>query len=176
MASQGEQVGAHGDGCGHGVRAAALDDAERRGIIGVHAHEGLWLDGVEQQYIEEVGAMNIFFIIDDELITPMLSGSILPGITRDSVIALGKSWDIKVTERKISIDEVVAAHDSGKLQEIFGSGTAAVISPVGELKYGDKVLTIGDGSVGPVASKLFNSIQDIQYGNAKDLFEWIEPV
>ena len=91
----------------------------------------LWLDGVEQKYIEEVGAMNIFFLIDDELITPMLSGSILPGITRDYVISLGKSWNIKVTERKISIDEVVAAHDSGKLQEIFGSGTAAVISPVG---------------------------------------------
>jgi branched-chain amino acid aminotransferase len=136
----------------------------------------LWLDGVEQQYIEEVGAMNIFFIIDDELITPMLSGSILPGITRDSVITLGKSWNIKVTERKISIDEVVAAHDSGKLKEIFGSGTAAVISPVGELKYGEKVLTIGDGSVGPMAKKLFNCIQDIQYGNVKDLFEWIEPV
>jgi branched-chain amino acid aminotransferase len=120
--------------------------------------------------------LNIFFIIDDELITPMLSGSILPGITRDSVIALGKSWNIKVTERKISIDEVVAAHDSGKLKEIFGSGTAAVISPVGELKYGDKVLTIGDGNVGPMASKLFNAIQDIQYGKSEDPFGWIEPV
>jgi branched-chain amino acid aminotransferase len=136
----------------------------------------LWLDGVEQKYIEEVGAMNIFFLIDDELITPMLSGSILPGITRDSVISLGKSWNIKVTERKISIDEVVAAHESGKLKEIFGSGTAAVISPVGELKYGDKVLTIGDGNVGPMASKLFNTIQDIQYGKSEDPFGWIEPV
>ena len=136
----------------------------------------LWLDGVEQKYIEEVGAMNIFFLIDDELITPMLSGSILPGITRDSVIALAKSWDVKVSERKISIDEVMAAHESGKLQEIFGSGTAAVISPVGELKFGEKVITIGDGGVGPMANKLFNSLQDIQYGNAKDLFKWIEPV
>ncbi len=120
--------------------------------------------------------MNIFFLIDDELITPMLSGSILPGITRDSVIALAKSWNIKVAERKISIDEVVAAHDSGRLKEIFGSGTAAVISPVGELKYGDKVLTIGDGNVGPIANRLFNSIQDIQYGKSKDPFGWIEPV
>ncbi|NNL42141.1 MAG: branched chain amino acid aminotransferase, partial [Desulfobacterales bacterium] len=136
----------------------------------------LWLDGVEQKYIEEVGAMNIFFLIDDELITPMLNGSILPGITRDSVIALAKSWDVKVSERRISIDEVMTAHESGKLQEIFGSGTAAVISPVGELKYGEQVLHIGDGSVGPMASKLFNSIQDIQYGNAKDSFGWIEPV
>ena len=136
----------------------------------------LWLDGIEQKYIEEVGAMNIFFLIDDELITPMLSGSILPGITRDSVIALAKSWDVKVSERKISIDEVIAAHESGKLQEIFGSGTAAVISPVGELKFGEKVITIGNGGVGPMANKLFNSLQDIQYGNAKDLFEWIEPI
>ena len=136
----------------------------------------LWLDGVERKYIEEVGAMNIFFLIDDELITPKLSGSILPGITRDSVIALAKSWDVKVSERKISIDEVVAADESGKLKEIFGSGTAAVISPVGELKYGEKVITVGDGGVGPMANKLFNSIQDIQYGNAEDLFEWIEPV
>jgi branched-chain amino acid aminotransferase len=136
----------------------------------------LWLDGVEQQYIEEVGAMNIFFLIDDELITPMLNGSILPGITRDSVLTLGKSWNMKVTERKISIDEVAAAHDSGKLKEIFGSGTAAVISPVGELKYKDKVLTIGDGKVGPMAGKLFNTIQDIQYGKSEDSFGWIEPV
>ncbi len=136
----------------------------------------LWLDGVEQKYIEEVGAMNIFFLIDDELITPMLSGSILPGITRDSVIALAKSWDVKVSERRISIDEVMAANETGKLKEIFGSGTAAVISPVGELKYGEQVIQIGDGSVGPMANKLFNYLQDIQYGNAKDLFEWIEPV
>lgn len=136
----------------------------------------LWLDGVERKYIEEVGAMNIFFLLDDELITPKLSGSILPGITRDSVITLAKSWDVKVSERKISIDEVVAAHESGKLKEIFGSGTAAVISPVGELKYGDKVITVGDGGVGPMANKLFNSIQDIQYGKAEDLFGWIEPV
>jgi len=136
----------------------------------------LWLDGIEQKYIEEVGAMNIFFLLDDELITPMLSGSILPGITRDSVIALAKSWDVKVSERKISIDEVIAAQESGKLQEIFGSGTAAVISPVGELKFGEKVITIGNGGVGPMANKLFNSLQNIQYGNAKDLFGWVEPV
>jgi branched-chain amino acid aminotransferase len=136
----------------------------------------LWLDGVEQKYIEEVGAMNIFFLIDDELITPMLSGSILPGITRDSVITLAKSWDVKVSERKLSIDEVIAAHDSGKLKEIFGSGTAAVVSPVGELKYGEQVIRIGDGGAGPLAKKLFNSLQNIQYGQAEDLFEWIEQV
>jgi len=136
----------------------------------------LWLDGVEQKYIEEVGSMNIFFVIDDELITPMLNGSILPGITRDSVIALAKMWNIKVSERKISIDEVLKAHASGSLQEIFGSGTAAVISPVGELKCGDTVLSIGNGTVGPMAHRFFKTLTDIQYGKAKDPVGWMEPV
>jgi branched-chain amino acid aminotransferase len=134
----------------------------------------LWLDGIEQQYIEEVGAMNIFFVINGELITPMLTGSILPGITRDTVIALAKMWDIKVTERKISIDEVLDAHNSGKLEEIFGSGTAAVISPVGEIKYGDTVITVGNGKVGPMANKFYKTISDIQYGNTEDPAGWIE--
>jgi len=136
----------------------------------------LWLDGIEQKYIEEVGAMNIFFVIGDEIVTPELSGSILPGITRKSVIALAQHWGMKVAERKISIDEVVAAHEAGTLKEIFGSGTAAVISPVGELKYGDRILTIGNGSVGPTALKLFESLCDIQYGKADDPMGWIEPV
>jgi branched-chain amino acid aminotransferase len=136
----------------------------------------LWLDGVEQKYVEEVGSMNIFFVIDDELITPLLNGSILPGITRDSIIALAKMWDIKVTERKISIDEVMNAHSSGNLQEIFGSGTAAVISPVGEIKYGDTTISIGDGSVGPVANRFFQTLTDIQYGKSEDPVGWIEPV
>jgi branched-chain amino acid aminotransferase len=136
----------------------------------------LWLDGIEQKYIEEVGAMNIFFVINGELITPMLSGSILPGITRDTVITLAKQWDIKVSERKISIDEVLDAHRAGKLDEIFGSGTAAVISPVGEIKYGDTVITVADGKVGPVANKFYKTITDIQYGNIKDPAGWIERV
>jgi branched-chain amino acid aminotransferase len=134
----------------------------------------LWLDGIEQKYIEEVGAMNIFFVINGELITPMLTGSILPGITRDTVIALARKWDIKVTERKISINEVLGAHKSGKLEEIFGSGTAAVISPVGEIKYGDKVITVGNGSVGSMANKFYKTISDIQYGNTEDPAGWIE--
>lgn len=136
----------------------------------------LWLDGVELKYVEEVGSMNIFFVINDEIITPELSGSILPGVTRDSVIALAKHWKLKIAERKISIDEVMDAHESGKLQEIFGSGTAAVISPVGELKYDDKVIRIGDGKVGPLADRFFKSIVDIQYGKAEDPMGWIEPV
>lgn len=136
----------------------------------------LWLDGVEQKYIEEVGAMNIFFVIDGEVITPALNGSILPGITRDSVLALSRSWGLKATERKISIDEVMDAHAAGKLQEIFGSGTAAVISPVGELKYGEKVISIGDGKVGPISNRLYKAITDIQYGKAPDPMGWIEGI
>jgi len=157
-----------------GNYAASLlagDKAHKAGYTQV-----LWLDGVEQKYVEEVGAMNIFFVIDDELVTPELSGSILPGITRDSVLALGRSWGMKVSERKISIDEVVAAHASGHLKEIFGSGTAAVISPVGELKYEDTVITVGDGQVGPLAHKFFDAIQDIQYGAIEGPAGWVEAV
>ena len=149
----------------------AADQAHKRGYTQV-----LWLDGIEQQYIEEVGAMNIFFVIDDELITPMLSGSILSGITRDTVIALAKMWNLKVAERKISIAEVMDAHASGKLKEIFGSGTAAVISPVGELNYNEQVITVGGGKVGPMANKFYKSISDIQYGKAEDPAGWIETI
>jgi branched-chain amino acid aminotransferase len=149
----------------------AADQAHEQGYTQV-----LWLDGIEQQYIEEVGAMNIFFVIDDELITPMLSGSILSGITRGTVIALAKMWNLKVVERKISITEVMDAHASGKLKEIFGSGTAAVISPVGELNYNEQVITIGGGKVGPMANKFYKSISDIQYGKAKDPAGWIETI
>jgi branched-chain amino acid aminotransferase len=136
----------------------------------------LWLDGVEQKYVEEVGSMNIFFVIDNEIITPELNGSILPGITRDSVIKLSKHWNMKIAESKISIDEVFKAYEAGKLNEVFGSGTAAVISPVGELKYKDRKITIGDGKVGPIAHKFFTTLTDIQYGKAEDPLRWIEPV
>jgi branched-chain amino acid aminotransferase len=133
----------------------------------------LWLDGVEQKYLEEVGSMNIFFVIDNQILTPELNGSILPGITRDSVIKLAKHWNDRVAERKISIDELMQAHASGKLQEVFGAGTAAVISPVGEIKYADQVITIAGGKAGPVAQKYYRAITDIQYGKAEDPLEWI---
>ena len=147
-------------------------------LAGEEAHkEGysqvLWLDGVEQKYIEEVGSMNIFFVIDDEIVTPALNGSILPGITRDSVIKLAKHWNDRVSERKISIDELLQAHASKKLQEVFGAGTAAVISPVGEIKYHDRVFSIADGKVGPVARKYYDAITGIQYGKAEDPLGWI---
>jgi len=120
--------------------------------------------------------MNIFFVINGELITPMLNGSILPGITRDSVMGLAKMWGIKVSERKIGISEVIDVHASGKLDEIFGSGTAAVISPVGEIKYGDTVLAVSDGKVGTMANKFYQELTDIQYGKTKDPAGWIEPI
>jgi branched-chain amino acid aminotransferase len=150
-------------------------------LAGEKAHkEGysqvLWLDGVEQKYLEEVGSMNIFFVIEDEIITPELNGSILPGITRDSVIKLAKHWNDNVSERKISIDELMEANSKGDLKEVFGAGTAAVISPVGEIKYGDQVITIAGGEVGPVARKYYNAITDIQYGKAEDPLGWIVPV
>lgn len=166
--------GGVGDTKTMGNYAASLlagDKAHKAGYTQV-----LWLDAVEQIYVEEVGAMNIFFVIDGELVTPMLSGSILPGITRDSVITLAKRWALKVVERKISIDEVVAAHGDGRLTEIFGSGTAAVISPVGELKYGEQVITVGNGEVGPLAKRFFETIQALQYGQGEDALGWIEPV
>ncbi|MDY6989570.1 MAG: branched-chain amino acid aminotransferase [Thermodesulfobacteriota bacterium] len=136
----------------------------------------LWLDAVERQYIEEVGTMNIFFVIADQLITPALGGSILAGITRDSVMALARHWNIPVAERSISIHEVMEAHKKGMLQEIFGSGTAAVISPVSHLAWEDRVITVGDGGVGPMAQKLYDAITDIQYGRAEDPFGWVVPL
>jgi len=132
----------------------------------------LWLDGIERKYIEEVGTMNVFFIIDGKVVTPMLSGSILPGVTRASVIELLKNWNIPVEERKISIDEVFHAHADGKLQEVFGTGTAAVISPVGEFIMGDKRIEICGGKIGEISQKLYDTLTDIQYGRVKDEFNW----
>lgn len=149
----------------------ASETAKKEGYAQV-----LWLDGVERKYIEEVGAMNIFFLIGDELVTPNLTGSILPGITRFSVISLAQKWGMKVSERKISIDEVFEAHEKGMLKEIFGSGTAAVVSPVGEIRYGDRIISIGDGTPGETAMKFYTALTDIQYGKAEDSENWIEVI
>ena len=133
----------------------------------------LWLDGVERKYIEEVGAMNIFFKIDGKIVTPMLNGSILPGITRDSVIHLCKSWGFDVEERKISVDELIEAQKNGKLEEVFGTGTAAVISPVGKLRYGNEVMEINGGNIGPVSQKIYDTVTGIQGGTVEDKFNWV---
>ncbi len=146
----------------------AAVEAQEKGYTQV-----LWLDAVERKYIEEVGTMNIFFIIDDEIITPPLSGSILPGITRDSVLKLAEGWGHKVIERPITIDEVFAANNEGKLKEIFGTGTAAVISPVGSLYYQEQLCEINGGKTGPLAQKLFDELQGIQYGHKPDPHHWM---
>ena len=132
----------------------------------------LWLDGVERKYIEEVGAMNIFFKIDGKIVTPMLNGSILPGITRNSVIQLCKDWGYDVEERRISVDELIEAQKSGRLEECFGTGTAAVISPVGKLRYKDDVMTINNNIIGEVSQKLYNTITGIQWGKIEDTNKW----
>ncbi len=145
------------------------------------AHEAgfsqvLWLDGIEHKYIEEVGAMNIFFKIDGKIVTPMLNGSILPGVTRASVIDVCKSWGYDVEERRISVDELYEAAKNGKLEEVFGSGTAAVISPVGTLKFGDDVFDINNGKIGEVSQRVYDTITEIQTGKVEDTFNWIVEV
>ena len=132
----------------------------------------LWLDGVERKYIEEVGAMNIFFKINGTVITPELNGSILPGITRNSVLELCRSWGYPVEERKISADELIEAQRNGTLEECWGTGTAAVISPVGKLRYVDEVMTINGGNIGELSQKLYDTITGIQTGKLEDPRGW----
>ena len=132
----------------------------------------LWLHGVQHKYIEEVGAMNIFFKINGKVVTPMLNGSILPGITRNSVIELLKQWGIPVEERKISVDELLEAATNGSLEEVFGTGTAAVISPVGHLRFEDNVIQVQDGGIGPISQKLYDTIVGTQLGRIEDVNNW----
>ena len=132
----------------------------------------LWLDGVERKYIEEVGAMNIFFKIAGKVVTPALNGSILPGITRNSTIQLCKDWGYEVEERKISADELLEAQRNGTLEECFGTGTAAVISPVGKLRYQDDVMIINGGQIGDLSQKLYDTITGIQTGILPDEKGW----
>ena len=145
----------------------AAQEAHARGFSQV-----LWLDATEHKYAEEVGAMNILFKIGGKVITPPLDGTILAGVTRDSVLQLLKRWDIPAEERKISMDELVEAHRNGTLEEVFGAGTAAVISPVGLLQYRDNAMTIADGKTGPLARRLYDEITAIQWGQKPDLFGW----
>jgi len=136
----------------------------------------LWLDGVERKYIEEVGAMNVFFKINGEVITPVLNGSILDGITRKSVIQLLNHWGIQVTERKISMDEIRTASHNGMLDEAFGTGTAAVISPIGELNWKEEKFVINNGETGLLAKKLYDNLTGIQTGTVEDSLNWIVEV
>lgn len=136
----------------------------------------LWLDGVHRKYVEEVGAMNIMFKIDGEIITAPCEGSVLPGITRDSILHILRDWGYKATERLLSIDEIMEAARAGKLEEVFGTGTAAVISPVGELKYKDEVAVINNFQTGPLTQKLYDYLTGIQWGKVEDKYGWMYPV
>lgn len=132
----------------------------------------LWLDGVERKYVEEVGAMNIFFKINGTVVTPKLNGSILPGVTRDSVLHLLRHWGLPVEERKVSVDELLQAAKNGDLEEVWGTGTAAVISPVGHLRFEDTVIQIQDGGIGEISQKLYDTVTGIQLGQIEDTFDW----
>ncbi len=133
----------------------------------------LWLDGIEHKYIDEVGAMNVFFVIDGTVITPALEeGNILPGVTRASCIQLLKKLGYNVEERKLSLEEVIDAYKNGKLDEAFGTGTAAVVSPMGLLDTGDLQMTINNGEIGEIAQKLYDTLTGIQWGRISDEFGW----
>ena len=136
----------------------------------------LWLDGVERKYIEEVGAMNVMFKIDGKIVTPMLSGSILPGITRMSCIAVLKEKGFDVEERLLSIDELAAALENGKLEEAWGCGTAAVVSPIGELCYKGVKYPVNNGKIGEVTQMLYDTLTGIQWGKIEDTFGWTKEI
>jgi len=136
----------------------------------------LWLDGVHHKYLDEVGTMNIMVKIGDEIVTPPLNGSILAGVTRDSILTLMRDWGLKVSERQISIDEVMEAAKAGTLSEMWGTGTAAVVSPVGELGYRDQKITINGGKTGALTQKLYDAIVGIQYGLTNDAHGWTQVV
>ncbi|MBO7292958.1 MAG: branched-chain amino acid aminotransferase [Clostridia bacterium] len=156
--------------CGGNYAAStrAGERAAKRGYSQV-----LWLDGVERKYIEEVGAMNVMFRIGDEIVTPALSGSILPGITRKSCLEVLRAEGYRVSERLLSIDELLAALEDGTLLEAWGCGTAAVVSPIGRFAYGDKVYTVGNGGIGEVTQKLYDILTGIQWGKSEDPYGWV---
>ena len=147
------------------IRAGQV--AEDRGYTQV-----LWLDGVEQKYIEEVGSMNVMFKIDGKIVTPALTGSVLPGITRKSCLELLKGWGYEVEERLLSAEELFDAAESGKLEEAWGTGTAAVVSPVGEMAWGDRSCIINEGKIGPTVQKLYDTLTGIQWGKVEDTNGW----
>ena len=159
--------------CGgnYGASTRAGMRAEERGYSQV-----LWLDGVERKYIEEVGAMNIMFKINGKICTPVLNGSILPGITRMSILEMLRDEGKEPEERRISVDELVEAAENGTLEEAWGCGTAAVVSPVGWLMYQGKEYVIGGGEIGPVTQELYDKLTSLQWGKTEDKFGWTMPL
>ena len=159
--------------CG-GNYAASIIASEKAHQLGFS--QVLWLDGVERKYVEEVGSMNIFFKIDGQIYTAPTVGTVLPGITRMSCIELLKSWGYQVNETRLAITDIMDAAEAGKLEEVFGTGTAAVISPVGELVYENRKAEINGGVIGPVTQKLYDTLTGIQWGKIPDTKGWIVPV
>ncbi len=153
----------------HSLRAQAR--AAKKGFTQV-----LWLDAIERRWVEEVGTMNICFVLKDELVTPPLAGTILPGVTRDSVLAIARHWGMKVSERRISIEEVMESARTGALQECFGTGTAAVISPVGAISYKGHEVPVNGNRTGPVAQKMYDFLTKLQMGEIEDPFGWVERI
>ena len=149
----------------------AAEEAKEKGFTQV-----LWLDAKERKYVEEVGTMNMFFLIEDEVITAPLTGSTLPGITRDSVIRIVKDWGMKMSERSLAIDEVISAAKDGRLKEAFGTGTATIISPVGQITYKDEDHIVAGGEMGELSQRLYNEIVAIQYGEKDDPYGWREKI
>lgn len=162
--------GGIGEAKAGGNYAASLK-AQVKGEAGGYA-QVLWLDGVERKYIEEVGSMNIFFKIAGKVVTPQLNGSILPGVTRATCLDLCRSWGMEVEERRVSVEELVAAARDGSLEECWGSGTAAVISPVGTLRYENDVMEISGGGIGPLSQRLYDTVTGIQTGKLEDTHGW----
>ena len=163
-------VGGTGETKTAGNYAASLfaaEEAKKKGFTQV-----LWLDAKEHKYVEEVGTMNMVFVIDDEIITAPLDGSILPGLTRDSVLHMTRDWGMKVSERALSVDEVTEAAKNGRLKEAFGTGTAAVISPVGQITYKGKDYIVAGGKMGELSQRLYNEIVAIQYNEKEDPYGW----
>ena len=153
-----------------GNYGGALKAQEKAKAMG--CEQVLWLDAIEHSYIEEIGTSNAFFMINDEVITAPLLGTILPGVTRASVIELLKKWGVKISERRLRISDAIKAAQDGSLKEVFASGTAAVISPVGKLLFKDSTLTVGSGGVGEIANKLYDALHGIQTGIAADNMNW----
>ena len=160
-------LGAVKAGANYAASLLAAEHAKKKGYTQV-----LWLDAKEHRYLEEVGTMNLFVVIGDELITPPLDGTILGGVTRDTVLALAREWGWTAHERHIAFDELLAAEADGTLKEVFGSGTAAVISPVGELGDGERTIHVNGGKIGPIAQRLYDEITGIQYGRIPDRHGW----
>jgi branched-chain amino acid aminotransferase len=164
-------IGASKTAGNYAASLLAQMEAKEKGFTQV-----LWLDAKERKYIEEVGTMNIFFKFGDEVVTSPLTGSILPGITRDSVIQVLEKWGIRVSERLFSIDDVVAAQKDKTLKEVFGTGTAAIISPVGTIQYKNVDYQVADGKIGELSQKLYDYLLALQYGYEEDSFGWVEKI